>query len=114
MHAHEVQIHIFLQREEIPGDAIGFGLDAFHGRLVGEVGGLQLLLDGSDRPPQLRHLREGEVLDLVQLGVHLGEEGLLGHLEVARAWQPPGIGRGRRGDGYGAGRLIDAVVGMSR
>ena len=104
--SHKVQVDILLQMEEFLRHRVHHGLDlaAIGRRRLVDVGGrFQRLLDDVDLLPQLVHLRQGELLNLGQLGIHLAKEGLVGD-DVRRPARSDG-GGGRHGDGplFGVG-----------
>ena len=97
--AHEVEVDVFLQLEELLGDGVHQRLDpsAIGRRLIIVfIRRFESPLDYDDLLAEFVHLLQGEILDLCELRVHLGEEGLVG--DDARRSRHDGGGR-RHGDG---------------
>ena len=120
--AHEVEIDIFLQSEELLGDGVHQRLDpsAIGRRLIIVfIRRFESPLDYDDLLAEFVHLLQGESLDLCELRVHLGEEGLVGD-DVRRPRHDGGgcrhgdglplrVGNGVGGRGHGADFADDVI-----
>ena len=105
---HEIEVDILLQGQELPRDGIRLGLDPIDRGLIFEIGTLQLVFDFLNLSPEVGHHLEGVLLHLGQLGIHLGEEVLVGNLGHGR--QTAGVGRRWGRDGHCPRHLVGAAM----
>ena len=110
--AHEVEVDVLLQLEELLGDGVHHRLNppAIGRRLIIVfIRRFESLLDDVDLLAEFVHLLQGEILDLCELRVHLGEEGLVGDDVRSPRHDGGGCRHGdspplRVGNGVGGGR----------
>lgn len=107
--SHKVEVDVLFQRQELLRDGIRLGLHPIDRGLIVEVGPSQLVLDLLNLSPQVGHHLESVRLHLGQLGIHLGEEVLVGNLGRRHGRQTPGVGRWRGRDGHRPRYLIGTV-----